>query len=69
MTQKRDETSPTAPTEQSAERAGSSEARGWRVSADQERTPDAPKPKPSLWDRSLHLMGVIGPDKRGGPGG
>ena len=28
-----------------------------------------PKRSASLWDRFLHLMGIVGTDRRGGPGG
>ena len=41
--------------------------REWRANDEPEHV--APSRAPSLWDRFLHLMGVVGPDRRGGPGG
>lgn len=64
-----DDASRTAATEETPGRsAGSPPAKGWGVSQDQEPTQDAP-PKRTVWDWFLQLLGVIGPDKRGGPGG
>lgn len=43
-------------------------SRTWPEEAEQGRErPPEPRP-PTLWDRFLQILGVVGPDKRGGPG-
>lgn len=47
---------------------GEGPQRAWSTKDDDDRPADS-KPKGSLWDRFLHLMGIVGTDRRGGPGG